>query len=55
MMPADPDVRSSPGQAWIQAATTASVVLRAVIAAVVSYGHMHAWPCATARERGHRR
>jgi len=33
---------STAGQAWIQAATTASVILLAVIAAAVSYGHMHA-------------
>jgi hypothetical protein len=32
---------SSAGQEWIQAAITASVILLAVIAAVISYGHMH--------------
>jgi hypothetical protein len=32
----------TPGEAWIQAATTVSVVVLAAIAAVVSYGHMHA-------------
>lgn len=34
--------RVLPGQVWIQAATAASVILLAVIAAVVSYDHMHA-------------
>ncbi|MGH3159576.1 MAG: DUF2637 domain-containing protein [Streptosporangiaceae bacterium] len=29
------------GQMWIQVATTASVIVLALIAAVVSYGHMH--------------
>lgn len=42
MLASDQTNSSSPGQAWIQAATTASVILLAVIAAVVSYGHMHA-------------
>src|ERR1700726_2507455 len=42
MVASDQSNSSSPGQAWIQATTTASVIVLAVIAAVVSYGHMHA-------------
>ena len=41
MLASDQTTSSSPGQAWIQAATTASVIILAVIAAAVSYGHMH--------------
>jgi len=41
MLASNQSASSPPGQAWIQAATTASVILLAVIAAVVSYGHMH--------------
>ena len=37
-----PRVNALPGQVWIQAATTASVIVLAGIAAMVSYGHMHA-------------
>src|SRR6266571_3875640 len=38
----EPRVNALPGQVWIQAATTASVIVLAGIAAMVSYGHMHA-------------
>ncbi len=42
MAASDREITNTAGQAWIQAATTASVIVLAVIAAVVSYGHMHA-------------
>lgn len=40
-VPAELRAQALPGQRWIQAATAASVILLAVIAAVVSYDHMH--------------